>query len=106
MVSRSQSNGSLCGSSDADGYLSRVSQAGAGSQLDDNQDGSNAGQSCCLAGGSQAQAMTWDDDGALVSSPPPTGLADWTSLHRDELSKRVIQHMGMYYRLFHRTSLH
>jgi hypothetical protein len=93
MVSGSQSKDTLCVS--PSGSHRGVCQVGFGSQVADSQGGSIAGSPCCLAG--ESQAMTWDDNGALVPSPPPTGLVDWTSLHRGELSNRVIQNMGMYY---------
>jgi hypothetical protein len=71
------------------------SQGELGNQFDGNQGASVAGASCCLA--EVCQATTWNDDGSVVLSPPPTGLVDWTSLHRTELSKRVVQSMGEYF---------
>ena len=104
LESGSQFDGTRCEPSDRSlRCLAGVCQARAGNQLDDNQDDATAASSCCLA--EKSQPMTWDDSGTLVLSPLPTGLADWTSLHRDELSKRVVHNMGVYY-VFGSTSLH
>jgi hypothetical protein len=85
----SQFDGTRCDSSNGShSGLPGVCQDGLGNQLDANQDAS----SCCLA--DECQATTWNDGGSVVLSPPPTGLVDWTSLHRTELSNRVVQSMG------------
>lgn len=75
--------------------LHETCQAWLGSQFDGSQDLPIAGLSCCLT--SKCQAMTWDNDGALVLSPSPIGLVDWTSLFRDVLSECVVQSVGQYY---------
>ncbi|KAF9518060.1 hypothetical protein BS47DRAFT_1389256 [Hydnum rufescens UP504] len=89
MVTTGQSNGALC---DSPGGVDRPETCqGFGSQLEGSQGDSAVGSFCCLAG--EGQAMTWDENGVLMPSPSPTGLVDWASLHKDELSRRVIQNM-------------
>ena len=93
MVTTGQSNGALH-DSPVGSCCPEVCQR-LGSQLKGHQGGSIAGSSCCLIG--ESQAMTWDDDGVLIPCPLPTGLADWASLHVDELLRRVVQNMGACY---------
>ncbi|KAF9509260.1 hypothetical protein BS47DRAFT_1397048 [Hydnum rufescens UP504] len=89
MVTTGQSNGALC---DSPGGVDRPETCqGFGSQLEGSQGDSAVGSFCCLAG--EGQAMTWDENGVLMPSPSLTGLVDWASLHKDELSRRVIQNM-------------
>jgi hypothetical protein len=70
--------------------LAGVCQDRLGHQFDGSQ---GAGAPWCLA--EDSQAMMWNDDGDIILSPPLTGLTNWTSLHKDELSKQVAQNMGM-----------
>ncbi|KAF9510921.1 hypothetical protein BS47DRAFT_1364245 [Hydnum rufescens UP504] len=84
MVTTGQSNGALC---DSPGGVDRPETCqGFGSQLEGSQGDSTVGSFCCLAG--EGQAMTWDENGVLMPSPSLTGLVDWASLHKDELSSR------------------
>jgi hypothetical protein len=93
-VSGSQFDDARCEAPDgSQRCLTGACQGRVGSQLDGNQNDSTAESFCCLA--EESQPKTWDDNGALVLSPLPTGLVDWTSLYRDELSKRVVQNMGV-----------
>ena len=93
MAAGSQLDGTPCESPDGShSGLAGISQAEHDNQLDANQGALVVGASCCLA--DECQATTWNDDGSVILSQPPTGLVDWTSLHREELSKRVVQSMG------------
>ncbi|KAF9517091.1 hypothetical protein BS47DRAFT_1436069 [Hydnum rufescens UP504] len=85
MVTTGQSNGALC---DSPGGVDHPETfQGFGSQLEGSQGDCAIGSFCCLAG--EGQAMTWDENGVLMPSPSPTGLVDWASLHKDELSRHV-----------------
>jgi hypothetical protein len=92
MVTTGQSNGMQCDSPGGADH-SEACQ-GFGSQLEGNQGDSTIGSFCCLIG--EGQAMTWDENDVLIPSPLLTGLADWASLHKDELLRHAIQSMHVY----------